>query len=151
RAGVDPEQLRARWPRRRLVERHESVHYVISEHEADLAFIKGAPEQVVPLCTLDERARRAVLAENDALARPGLRVLAVGWRARGAPAWTYLGLVALRDPLRAGSAEALDQLERAGIRIVVLTGDQRATAAAIAAQAGMRGEVIEARALAGLL
>jgi Ca2+-transporting ATPase len=149
--GADPEQLHERWPRRRLVERREGVHYVISEHEPDLRFMKGAPEQVVPLCDLDAQARRAVLGENDALAGEGRRVLAVAWQRTGVAAWTYLGLVALRDPLRAGSIDAVREAARAGIRTVLLTGDQRATAAAIARQAGVPGDVIEGRELAALL
>src|SRR2546429_466958 len=43
RAGFDPRELRERWPRARLVERREGVHYVISEHADGLAFVKGAP------------------------------------------------------------------------------------------------------------
>jgi Ca2+-transporting ATPase len=152
RAGLEPIAVRQNWPRRRLIERHDGVSYVISEHDLGLACIKGAPEQVVPLCGLPATAEATVLAENAALAGDGLRVLAIGWRAIGAHApWRYLGLVGLRDPLRAGSVEAIHTAARAGIRTVMLTGDQRATAEAIAQQARLPGDVIEGRELPALL
>jgi Ca2+-transporting ATPase len=162
RAGIDPRAVRRMWPRRRLVERSDDAAYVVTEHAPGLDFIKGAPEQVVPLCELDAAAAGAILDDNAALAGDGLRVLAVAWRRGGDPAelpetrgaarrWRYLGLVALRDPLRAGSADAIRAAARAGIRTVMLTGDQRATAEAIARQARLDGEVIEGRELAALL
>jgi Ca2+-transporting ATPase len=156
RSGLDPRVLRDRWPRRRLLERRASVHYVVSEHDPGLAFVKGAPEQVVPLCELAPGVAAAVLEENAALAGDGLRVLAVGWRAiegesPGPDRWQFLGLVALRDPLRAGSIEAIHAAARAGIRTIMLTGDQRATAEAIARQARLDGDVIEGGDLAELL
>jgi Ca2+-transporting ATPase len=150
-AGIDPTSLRACWPRRRLVERSDRVHYVVSEHVGGLAVIKGAPEQVVPLCALSPAAIDAALAENAELAGDGLRVLAVAWRPTGPGPWRYLGLVALRDPLRAGSADAVHAASRAGIRALMLTGDQRATAAAIARAARLEGDVIEGHELPALL
>ena len=151
RAGIDPQHVRARWPRVRLEERRAGIKYVISEHEDDLAIIKGAPEQVVPMCSLSGGDAAAALAENEALAGVGLRVLAIGWRRGGEGSWQYIGLVALRDPLREGSAQMLRAAAAAGIRTVMLTGDQRATAEAIAREAELDGEVIEGRDLPALL
>ena len=90
-AGLSRTALRERYPRRLLHERDGGVHYVVSVHDAPdgarLAFVKGAPEQVLRLCTrehdgspLTAGARRAVLARNDALAEHGMRVLALAWR-----------------------------------------------------------------------
>ena len=147
RAGLDPCALRARWPRRRLEERCEGKSYVISEHDGELAFVKGAPEQVVELCDVDPAP---ILAHNAALAGDGLRVLAVGYR-NGDSRWHLLGLVGLRDPLREGSAHAVRAAAAAGIRTIMLTGDQRATAAAIARGAQLDGEVIEGSDLPAVL
>src|SRR5262249_52416419 len=143
RAGLDPRALRTRYPRRALVERTDDTRYVVSEHDTSfgpLAFVKGAPEQVVELCGCPDAGD--VLAENERLAASGLRVLAVGFRI-GDGAWQLLGLLALHDPLRAGSAEAVRDARRAGIRTVILTGDQRATAAAIARDVGLDGDVLD--------
>jgi Ca2+-transporting ATPase len=149
--GVDPIAVRARWPRRRLVERSSGAHYVTSEHADGLAILKGAPEQVVPMCALDAAGVERALRENAALAADGLRVLAIASRAASSGGWRLLGLVALRDPLRTGAAEAIGEAARAGIRTVIVTGDQRATAAAIARQCGLTGEVVEGAEVAGLL
>ena len=92
--GLERSALRAAYPRRLLHERDGGIHYVVSVHDVSgggsVAFIKGAPEQVLALCTHDHdgaaltaAARRAVLARNDALAEQGLRVLALGWRRLG--------------------------------------------------------------------
>ncbi|HEX5062683.1 MAG TPA: HAD-IC family P-type ATPase [Kofleriaceae bacterium] len=155
--GIDPSSVRTYWERVRLIERGDGKHYVVSEHARGVAFIKGAPEQVVPLCAVDDEVARELLAENYALAARGLRVLAVGYQqitrdARcDAGSWQFLGFVAMRDPLRRGSVEALHAAERAGIRTVVLTGDQRATARAIAEEAELRGDIVEGHELDALL
>ncbi|NVB82482.1 MAG: cation-transporting P-type ATPase [Kofleriaceae bacterium] len=144
-AGIAPETLRTRFPRHRLVERTDETRYVISEHDG-IAIAKGAPEQILELCGASDGA----LAENERLASEGLRVLAAAVRA-GAGPWRMLGLVALRDPLRAGSVAAVQEAARAGIRTVMLTGDQRQTAEAIAHAAALEGEIVEGIELPAIL
>ncbi|MFC9508146.1 HAD-IC family P-type ATPase [Streptomyces sp. NPDC057002] len=128
--------------------------------EARIA-VKGAPEVVLARCDrvrrgetterFDEGRRAEIEAEVDRLAREGLRVLAVAERL--APAQPpdaspglgegpdldesvdglcLLGLLGLADPVRATAAESVSRLSRAGVRIVMLTGDHPSTAAAIA-------------------
>jgi Ca2+-transporting ATPase len=159
-AGLDPTALGRAFPRRRLVERSAGVAYVVSLHDSAsgerLAFVKGAPEQVLALCSrcahgpLDEATRRRVLAANEELASDGLRVLATAWQrlAPGAESWnetcfSFLGLLGLRDPLRPGAAEAVATARRAGIRTVIVTGDQLRTAEAIARAVGLTGEALD--------
>jgi Ca2+-transporting ATPase len=149
-AGLDNRSLRRAHPTRKLLERSAGVHYQLSIHAGGLAFVKGAPEQVVALC--DRRFdgapldAAALLAHNDALASDGLRVLGLAWRRcdeAGPPpdgGFTWLGMVGLRDPLRPGAADAVAAARRAGIRTVILTGDQRRTAEAIARQLGLDGD-----------
>jgi P-type Ca2+ transporter type 2C len=83
-----------------------------------------------------------------------LRVLALGWKPvdhdpeqpDGNGSWQdfrWVGLVGLHDPLRDGAAAAIAAAARAGIRPLILTGDQRATAAAIAREVGLRGDVLD--------
>ncbi|HVK86083.1 MAG TPA: cation-transporting P-type ATPase [Kofleriaceae bacterium] len=150
-AGIDPIELRSRFPRRRLIERSDQARYVVSEHElaigGTLAVVKGAPEQVIELCEIMDGP---ILEENARMAAAGLRVLAVASRADAAP-WRFLGLVALRDPLRSGAADAIRGAAHAGIRTVILTGDQRPTAEAIAREVGLTGEVIEGSELPAVL
>jgi calcium-translocating P-type ATPase len=120
---------------------------------------KGAPESILPRCTaiaagegsrlLDEASRREVHAATDSFADEGLRVLAVARRRLGAAVpqrredaesdLTLLGLVAMIDPPRPEVVDAVARCHRAGIRIVVITGDHPRTAVAIANQIGIAG------------
>lgn len=118
---------------------------------------KGAPEAVADLCHLDAQSKAAVLAQVDAMAMRGLRVLGV---ARGrwlgvasatpgraaAPAWPasqhdfdfeFLGLVGLADPPRPEVPAALAEARGAGVRVIMMTGDHPVTARAIARQVGL--------------
>ncbi|MFF4014088.1 cation-translocating P-type ATPase [Streptomyces sp. NPDC001843] len=132
-------------------------HAVLGRADSDVRIVvKGAPEVVLARCDrirrggttepFDERRQAEIEAEIDHLARRGLRVLAVAEGvtpagAPGAPAelcaesvdgLCLLGLLGLADPVRATAAESVDRLSRAGVRIVMLTGDHPSTAAAIA-------------------
>jgi Ca2+-transporting ATPase len=62
-----------------------------------------------------------------------------------------IGLAGLRDPLRPGAAEAIRDAARAGVRTVILTGDQARTARAVAREVGLRGETIDGADVARLL
>lgn len=158
-AGLDIEALRAAYPRRRVLLRAETRLYMATEHaagEATLVAVKGAPDQVLGLCAsvragasvrpLDESTRAAILAQNEALARAGLRVLGVARGlnlslAEGEPrALEWLGLVGLRDPLRPGAAKTLQTLQRAGLRTIILTGDQAGTARKLAEDLGFSND-----------
>ncbi len=103
--------------------------------------IKGAPETVLALC-----GRMDAIEEVRRAAGEGLRLLGGGRgglararcrRTRGAIAFRLLGFVALADPLRASVPEAVAQCRRAGIRVVMITGDFPGTALHIARQAGI--------------
>ena len=108
--------------------------------------IKGAPETVLALCALDAAARAAAMDEVARAARRGLRLLAVAEAPWHNTAWLtdparypfrWLGFVALADPLRASVPAAVAECRRAGIRVVMITGDHPGTALAIARQAGI--------------
>jgi calcium-translocating P-type ATPase len=122
---------------------------------------KGAPEAVLPRCerlavdngevALDPQQRTEVESLVDAYAERGLRVLAVAQRAltgeepqsreEAERGLVLLGLVAMLDPPRPEVASAVSRCHRAGIRIVVVTGDHGLTAAAIARRIGIaRGD-----------
>ncbi|MEO1331351.1 MAG: cation-transporting P-type ATPase, partial [Pseudomonadota bacterium] len=128
--------------------------------------VKGAPESVVERCArelsadgpcaLTEEARAAWLSRARQAAGRGYRVLALAYKtARGEDddpyeGLTLVGLACLADPLRLDVPRAIADCHRAGLRVVMLTGDHADTAAEIARQAGI-GEgafsVIEGRAL----
>ena len=128
-----------------------------------LAYVKGAPGELIARCTkyridgadrpFDQEMRAGAIAAVDGYARDGLRVLALARRElRLAPAefdaerietdLTLLGLVAMHDPPRPEVADAVATCHRAGIRVVVITGDYGLTAESIARRIGViRGEV----------
>lgn len=122
---------------------------------------KGAPEAIADLCDLHGAARAPLTAAVEAMARRGIRVLAV---AAAAPepgaAWaetqrgyrcTLVGLVGLADPIRASVPAAVAQCRAAGIRVVMITGDYATTARSIATQAGIAdGDVLTGTDLATL-
>jgi calcium-translocating P-type ATPase len=124
---------------------------------------KGAPESVLPRCTgvldadggehpLSDAERRHLAAVVDEQASGGLRVLAIARRtlSDGEPLperredaereLCFLGLIALIDPPRPEVADAVAQCHRAGVRIIVVTGDHGLTAAAIAREVGIVGD-----------
>jgi Ca2+-transporting ATPase len=114
-------------------------------HQIEIA-VKGAPETVFDLCRLDAHSRAHLLRRVADHAANGLRVLAV---ARGSSAAVtqlpesprelaleLLGLICLADPLRSDVPAALAECARAGVRVVMITGDHAGTAVAIATQAG---------------
>jgi potassium/sodium efflux P-type ATPase len=123
-----------------------------------VAFIKGAPKEVLDLCTtvcvqgktldIDDATRQAVMAANDTFARDGLRVLAVAQRVLPEGVLYYeaeqlecelifMGLVAMMDPPRPEVAEAVQKCNHAGIRIIMITGDYGLTAESIARRVGI--------------
>jgi len=165
KGGLDPAALRLAWPRRREIPFDPGARLMTTFHENSdgqrALFVKGGPGAVLDLCTRRERAagpvpmtdveRQRILLDNDALAADGLRVLAVAWRPEGWPEddlpadLIFLGLVGLADPIRPGVEEAIGRCDRAGIRTVMLTGDQRATAEAVGRQLGLPPEAIRSR------
>lgn len=118
---------------------------------------KGAPEAVADLCHLDALGRANIRVQVDAMAVRGLRVLGVArgrWAGaapamdglNGAAAWPasqhdfdfeFLGLVGLADPPRPEVSAALGAARRAGVRVIMMTGDHPTTARAIAQQVGL--------------
>ncbi len=116
---------------------------------------KGAPEAIADLCHLSIDQRRQMESEALAFAEQGLRVLAV---ARASypmgDAWPeiqhdfdfeFIGLVGLEDPVRQDAPAAVAACQRAGIRVVMITGDHPKTAAAIARRVGIAAEDVYAR------
>lgn len=112
---------------------------------------KGAPEAISDLCHLGAGDREALLSRVEALARSGLRVLAVAgasYPPGALPAISHdfdfapLGLVGLEDPVRPAVPAAVDECRGAGIRVVMITGDYPVTASRIAREIGLPDTVV---------
>ena len=118
-----------------------------------VAFVKGAPAAVLRRCgglrtnsgrqRLDESMRHSLHDTQEALARSGLRMLAVasgpvaGTAEAALTDLTFEGFVALADPVAPGVRNTVALLRRAGLRTVMITGDQRATAEAVGRAVGL--------------
>lgn len=151
-AGLDVAQMQTDWPLLERKARAPGRNYMVSIHRpprgADTekkAFIKGAPEEVLALCSkkrtrdgtpaLTPERRRQLHLVNEGLAGRGLRVLGLAQGDPDSPEW--IGLVGLEDPLRGQARAAVAQLSGAGIRTLMLTGDQRRTAESVGRAAGL--------------
>ena len=119
---------------------------VWNDEAGQLAVCKGAPESVLDLCHASDALRQSVHTEVEKLAAKGLRILGVAqrrdmsntkWTAQTDIEFVFVGLIGLADPLRSDVPPAIDECHRAGIRVVMITGDHPQTALAIAAQAGI--------------
>ena len=130
-----------------------------------VAFVKGAPNELVRLSTkvrvnggvmeMTDSLREKIMHANDGYAEDGLRVLAVAYRPihrdeKGVPTsvseytpdviehdLTFVGLEVMQDPPRPEVAAAVAECRRAGIRVIMITGDYGLTAVSIARKIGI--------------
>jgi len=125
--------------------RHRFMAVLTEGPAGRMTHVKGAPERVLGMCGGIDQHHWHDRAE--ALARRGLRVLALAERAEAGGridaaglegGLTFLGLVGLIDPPRPEAIAAVAECRAAGIRVKMITGDHAGTAAAIAAQIGLQ-------------
>jgi len=165
KAGVDLSELARRWPRCREIPFDPTTRLMATVNRSpggkSVALVKGAPGQILKASVyqltsagaveLQEVDRAAILEANRELAGDGLRVLALAWRpdlAEGASpteGLTFVGLVGFSDPVRPGVREAIAHCRTAGIRPIMLTGDQKVTAEAIGTALGLARPAVDAR------
>ncbi|NOS82176.1 MAG: cation-transporting P-type ATPase [Nitrospira sp.] len=137
--------------------------------DGPVAYVKGAPDMLLRHCThrlamdgtiepITESVRAAILGANASLANQALRVLAMAYRRldRAPDAYraqeleerlVFLGLAAMKDPLRPEAKVAVQACHDAGIRTVMITGDHKDTATAIAEE--LRGTKEPIQSLSG--
>jgi Ca2+-transporting ATPase len=104
-------------------------------------FLKGAPEIVLGMCDMSDRERERHLAKVDEWAGTGARLLGLAYRQSGSMGnrggYTWLGLLGMEDPIRAGVIESIRVARRAGIKIKMITGDYLRTAEVVARNIGL--------------
>ena len=163
KAGLYQEKLAAQFPRVAELsfdserKRMSTVHRSPSGLEA---YVKGAPEILLGLCThvfkegrveqLTDADRRLITKKNQEMAERALRVLAVAYRPVAEEVkfsvetiehdLIFLGLEGMMDPPRPEVKKAVEVCKVAGMRPVMITGDHKLTAVAVARELGMLGE-----------
>ena len=107
---------------------------------------KGAPEAIIDLCHLDAALGKRIIEQVHAMAEVGLRVLGVAHATFASGElpdlqhdfnFAFLGLIGLEDPVRPDVPQAIAECQRAGMRVVMMTGDHPATALSVARQVGL--------------
>ena len=142
-----------------------TVHDVGDASKYFVQYTKGAPDEVLKKCThylaggkelpLTDGVREEILAANKAMADKALRVLCAARRSLDSlpkdvsPAslerdLTFIGLVGMIDPVRPEVTDAIRECRSAGIRPIMITGDHRDTAVAIARELGIITDEAEA-------
>jgi Ca2+-transporting ATPase len=163
KAGLEREQIRAQAPRigefpfssdrKRMTTIHRT-------QDGNKAFIKGAPEVILDRCSslvngdeitvLDDSERKNILAANEEMAMDALRVLAIAYKDLP-PADDYneetietglvfLGLIGMMDPPREEAVEAVRVCRQVAIKPIMITGDHKLTALAVAKELGIHRE-----------
>lgn len=160
KAGLDATELRTRYPRLDEAPFDSERKRMATLHEDDgqlVTMAKGSPETLLAVCSraywdgreqvLDEGLRSAILERVKELAGRGRRVLALADRRGPVPEGqeldsdlTFLGFVGIIDPPRPEAKTAVEECHTAGVRTVMITGDHKLTAIAIAQELGMLRE-----------
>jgi Ca2+-transporting ATPase len=148
RIGLDRVRLVDASPVAGVVPFSSERKFMASFHDAGgrlTAFAKGAPRRILAMSALDAERRAALVAVNDGLAARGLRVLAVCAGEVSTASEDALhelefgGFLGFADPPAAGVKETIARLRAAGLRTLMLTGDQRLTAEAVGRELGLLG------------
>ena len=164
KAGLWKEELEAQQPRigelpfSSETKRMTTMHIVSGKKK--MAYMKGAPEIVLDKCTkiltngkaagLTDSERANILNMNEVMARQALRNLGIAFRElpdtvevcdeKIEKEFTFVGIVGMIDPPRDEVKEAISTCKRAGINVVMVTGDHKLTAVAAAKELNMLGE-----------
>ena len=166
RLGLDPESVREKYPResenpfdsdRKLMStKHtmEGVPTMVTKGAVDVLLGRMDKIQIgSEVRPMTEKDRENIEAQNQKYSREGLRVLAFAYKVvsdeleltlEDENDLTFLGLIAMMDPPREESKAAVAECKSAGIRPIMITGDHKVTAAAIAKRIGILNDESEA-------
>jgi Ca2+-transporting ATPase len=157
KAGLDLVEERERYPQLFLIPFESERGYMATLHRhggRHLVFVKGAPEKLLDICAecrLDAWGEVPKVAEH--FAREGLRVLGMAYKevpthqteitmADLQTGLIFAGLQGMIDPPRPEAVDAVAGCKKAGIRVVMITGDHAVTAEAIAKKLGIEEEEV---------
>ena len=157
KAGFSQTKLEKQKPRIDEIEFTSNRKIMTTVHESGeekVAYMKGAPEIVLAHCTkiiengqiskLSKVKKEEILAVNTTFANQALRVLGFAYRkingVTSEEEMIFVGLQAMIDPPREAVKNSIAKCRKAGIRVIMITGDHGLTATAIAHQVGIKGK-----------
>ena len=150
KGGLLEEEERENYPQLDIVPFESERGFMATLHEhrgIKMIFAKGAPERIVEMCG-DDSDQEEILSKARSFAEKGLRVLAFAWKEAAddqdelshhdvESGMLFAGLQGMIDPPRTEVIEAIAGCKRAGMRVVMITGDHAVTAEAIGRQLGI--------------
>ena len=156
RLGVCPEVVREKYPRESENPFDSDRKLMSTKHTMEgnpTMLVKGAVDVLMERIEKIQIGERQIAAQNQAFSREGLRVLGFAYKIvsdelelslEDEYGLTFLGLIAMMDPPREESKAAVEECKGAGIRPIMITGDHKVTAAAIAKRIGILEKESEA-------
>ncbi len=152
--GLVPDLVRQKWVLKKEIPFNPTTKRMtveVFDGKQTLVFTKGAPESVLSICSyylfgnkvlpLDIQKKSLIEKEFEKFARKGLRIIAFSYKSREdqdlEKDQIFLGFVGLEDPIREEVVQAVAKAKEAGIKIVMITGDNHLTAEAIGIEAGI--------------
>ena len=153
--GLERKQLLKQYPRIDEIPFESETMYMATLHQDKKAeknkyiiFIKGAPEKILALTKMSSEESRKIKKEFEELTAKGLRTLAFAQKifsgekieqlsAEHLDKLKFMGLIALKDPLRNEAKETIADCKMAGIRPIIITGDHQLTAKTIGQEIGL--------------
>jgi len=160
KAGIAKEAIQNKYPRKDELPFTSERKMMTTMHSIEgeeFAYAKGAPEVILNLCTsiyengrikkLTEQKKAEILGINAQFANSALRVLGFAYKTlmnkdRAEKNLIFVGLQGMMDPPREEVKEAIRKCARAGIKVVMITGDNQITAKAVAQEIGISGKSI---------
>lgn len=158
-SGINRKEVLKQHPRINEIPFESETMYMATLHKSSLGgknqesrikniiFVKGSPEKVITLCDINEEEKKKIKKEIEELTVKGLRVLAFAQKILSKKTadltgehlnkLNFVGLIALKDPLRAEAKETIAECKMAGIRPIIVTGDHKLTAGTIGREIGL--------------
>ncbi len=172
--GMKKQNLESEFPRIDELpfdSRRKMMSTLHSSEEGTFIFTKGAPDIILDKCSrvlkkgrevpLTQKERKEILAAVEEMAKEALRVLGFAYKRTGKGSGkeksrieekdeeglVFVGLQAMMDPPRKDAIDAVAKCKDAGIRVIMITGDHKETAVAIAKKVGIEGKAITGKEL----
>ncbi len=125
----------------------KTITTIWSHNKETLVFSRGAPEEILSLCSLPKKDKDGLKKEYETLAKEGLRVIGYGFKSlrkyekasrnEFERDLTFLGFLGIYDPPRKEITQVILQAKKAGIRTIMVTGDNELTAKHIGEEVGL--------------